>query len=156
MGLIFPLLTVCASLMWKLWRNQQSILSLFANSGMMMGFGENTNLTCSSPMSFVILFIIQQDQSLSGNSHLSGICPRYLIQVTTSGSANGSAAARFTQVPKTCSHRSDNKITKSITEPWPSVLWCQVHLGAPISLNMLFVMDKLWLAHVASNRAPLR
>lgn len=43
------------------------------------------------------------------------------------------------------SEKSDT-ITKSIIDLWPRICWCYMHWWRPMRFNVVFEMDKLWLA----------
>ncbi|KAI3363732.1 hypothetical protein L3Q82_001348 [Scortum barcoo] len=67
-----------------------------------------------------------------------------------------SSAPLFTRVSKTYGRRSDETTTKSIIDLRPRVSWCHVHRWTPLCCsNMVFVMDKVWLAQKSNNRTPL-
>ena len=80
--------------------------------------------------------------------------PCHRNQLTTRWWSVDSSAPLFTRVSKTHGQRSDDTITKSIIDLWPRVLWYHVHLWASLCLNMVFIIDRLWLAQKSNNRTP--
>lgn len=51
--------------------------------------------------------------------------------------------------------RSDDTTTVSIVDLHLGVSWCNVHRWKPVWLNIVFIMDILWLARKSKNKTPL-
>lgn len=51
--------------------------------------------------------------------------------------------------------KSDDTITKSITDLWSKVLWYQVHLWASLCSKKVLIIDNPWVAQKSDNLSPL-